>query len=124
MMWPFSCKSCEVWKKNYLGFTEQNNQLRDHYLDMVSKVSELRKLSELEWLPLKNMPPLNTNLLVANRDFSYFGFLYLKDGWDHSKKINMQGKGKVWATYTNPDSIAWWLNLDLIKKDSNGNLSA
>ncbi len=119
IMWPFSCKSCEIWQSNCQGFTEQNVQLRNHYLEMVNKVSELRKLSELEWLPLANLPPIKTNLLVANKDFTYFGFLYLEDGWDYSKKINMQGKEKIWATYTNTESIAWWLNLDLIKKDNN-----
>lgn len=66
--------------------------------------------------PFAPYAPINTNLLVANKDFTYFGFIYMEDGWDYSRQINMQGKDKIWATYTNVESVHWWLNLDEIKK--------
>lgn len=92
--------------------------MQDDLKHFVNKTLELRKLSQLEWTPLDGiMPPIKTNLLVANKDFTYFGFLYMEDGWDYSRKINMFGKGLIWATYTNAESISWWLNLDLIKKE-------
>lgn len=105
-MWPFGCKEC-------IKFNNAANSL--------SKiVMQQHALLNIKWLPLTNLPPLHTNLLVANKDFTFFGFLNLEEGWDYSRKINMWGKdGIIWATYTNPDSIAWWLNLDLIKKDIN-----
>lgn len=79
-------------------------------------LNQQRRLNKLKWQPLSEEPPINTNLLVANKNFTFFGFLYFEDGWDNSRKINMQCKDKVWPTYTNPDSISWWLNLDLIKR--------
>ncbi len=111
-MWPFKCKECPQLK-----------QLADTWhircgeqMARAIKAESKAVLSELEWHPLSELPPINTNLLVANKDFTYFGFLYMEDGWDYSRKINMQSKNNVWATYTNPESISYWLNLDAIKK--------
>lgn len=112
-MWPFSCKKCEDYRVS---------------LDLSEKIIDFQKkqlsLSKLKWIELgvfndalDPWPPIKTNLLVANKDFTYFGFLYMEDGWDQSKKINMQCKDIIHATYTNPDSISWWLNLDLIGKN-------
>jgi hypothetical protein len=111
-MWPFKCKKCK----------ELENQL-----ELTEKISNFHKkqlsLAKLKWVELgvfndalDPWPPIKTNLLVANKDFTYFGFLYMEDGWDQSRKINMQSKDKVWPCYTNPESISWWLNLDLIGK--------
>lgn len=108
-MWPFKCKNCRNEK-------EKSDKWFHLYGTLFTEYSNLISLNKIRWLPLSETPPINTNLLVANIDFSYFGFLYLEDGWDYSRQINMQGKDKVWPTYTNADSIAWWLNLDEIKK--------
>lgn len=108
-MWPFSCHHC----------CEKENIIERLRIELGSKWREnisLLHMSKLKWSPLSDSPPLNTNLLVANKDFTYFGFLYMDDGWDNSRRINMQCKDKVWPTYTNTESIAWWLNLDKIKK--------
>lgn len=112
MMWPFTCKNCKA--------KEADLELKEYLIaEGASIIKNLRELSKLEWTPYTTYmkaPPLNTNLLVANKDFTYFGFLYMEDGWDYSRKINMHGKDKIWPTYTNPESIHWWLNLDEIKK--------
>jgi hypothetical protein len=112
-MWPFNCIECPR--------KDVEKEIKDHLIkEANSIIYSLRELSNLEWTSLREWttkrPPLNTNLLVSNEDFTYFGFLYYDDGWDYSRKINMHGKGQIWATYTNPESIHWWLNLDLIKK--------
>lgn len=113
-MWPFKDKQKEIdiWKARCGELLMEVNELKSR-----------ETLSELRWIPLHNnmiplclMPPIKTNILVANIDFTYFGFLYMEDGWDQSKKINMQSKDKIWPCYTNPESISWWLNLDLIGK--------
>lgn len=111
-MWPFSCKECiekDKHIKDWKWLAQENCKERKHF----------QELSTIKWHPLSENPPINTNLLVANKDFSYFGFLYMDDGWDNSRRINMQSKDLVWPTYTNTESIAWWLNLDLIKRGSN-----
>lgn len=107
-MWPFKCNRCP-----------ELEEMLQTSASLISFHKANANLEDLKWNSLGNIsgfPPVNTNLLVANKDFTYFGFLYYEDGWDYSRKINMQGNGQVWATYTNAESIAWWLNLDLIKK--------
>jgi hypothetical protein len=109
-MWPFKCKQCEGLKALY-------NHSNKMYSMLLKENGKLLNLLSLQWRLLSEQtPPLNSNILVANKDFSFFGFLYMDDGWDYSRQINMQGKEKVWMTYTNPESVHWWLNLDEIKK--------
>jgi hypothetical protein len=108
--WPFYCKECD---RNLAG--------RVFWKEMAQKemllVEQLKHISLLEWIPIcQTLPPINTNLLVASKDFTWLGFLFMEDGWDYSRKINMFYKDRVWATYTNADSVAYWLNLDLISK--------
>lgn len=113
-MWPFSCKECI---KKDSDIEEKDSLIKEG----IVIINSLRTLSKLAWVPFESYtfePPTNTNLLVANHDFTFFGFLYYEDGWYNGRKINMQCKDKVWPTYTNPDSISWWLNLDLIKRDN------
>lgn len=115
-MWPFSCKSCKELKAVNEKFKEVNRVATSTLNNAVKKLKHAESLAQLSWHLLSDTPPINTNLLVANKDFSYFGFLYMDDGWDNARRINMQGKEKVWPTYTNTESIAWWLNLDEIKR--------
>lgn len=110
-MWPFTCKKCSQYDQCLKQVVKTNQACKEALLSQCN----------IGWKILQeDQPPLLSNLLVANKDFTYFGFLYLEDGWDYSRKINMQGKdGVIWATYTNASSVYWWLNLDLIKKDMN-----
>src|SRR5437762_13169188 len=101
LMWPFKCKKCPDLEKRL-------NDTKHDWCVACDKWKKLNKQLGILWKPLSELPPTNTNILVANKDFTYFGFLYYEDGWDYSRKINMQGKGQVWATYTNAESIAWW----------------
>lgn len=106
-MWPFKCKQCDIHNDNLKYSLSTISNLREQYRQVIEQAG-------VEWHPFDKPLPIKTNILVANKDFTYFGFLYFEDGMDY-RKINMQGKDKIWATYTNPESIAWWLNLDLIK---------
>lgn len=105
-MWPFSCTECPR-KDNFIK----------HAVDTTQNLTQLLR-KQNGWKQLADIQPsLHSNILVANKDFTHFGFLYMEDGWDYSRKINMFYKGLIWATYTNPESISWWLNLDLINKE-------
>lgn len=136
-MWPFKCKECpklhklyehanELYKKelqNSSTLASANGQLQDTVQGLLKELGAAKALQDIKWMELGGSsdsldpyPPTNANILVANKDFTYFGFLYMTDGWDLSRRINMQGKENVWPTYTNTESIHWWLNLDLITK--------
>ena len=110
-MWPFSCKNCVVLENKIHHWVNRA-------LNAEKENKSLKLVSRLQWQPYDTLGliPSLANILVANKDFTYFGFMYIEDGWDYSRKINMFGKSQIWATYTNTDSIAWWLNLDEIKK--------
>jgi len=116
-MWPFKCKQCEIkqltntqLKVNLTTFQRMSEKLE-------AKLQQQEKVSNLKWIDITHeLPPINTNILCASADFNWLGFIYMEDGWDYSRQINMQGNGKIWATYTNPESVHWWLNVDEIKK--------
>lgn len=113
-MWPFTCKRC----KDYDELIQRKNLWFDKFVQEHRTVQLLRETGCAQWTPLGvQLPPLNTNLLVTNKDFTYFGFLYLPDGWDNTKRINMFNQDQVYMSYTTPDTIAYWLNIDLFKKE-------
>ena len=115
-MWPFNCKECPGYQKKLTDSFKREDIWKERYEKETRRSAMFHRTSKYKWRPLSDLLPINTNLLVANKDFSYFGFLFMDDGWDNSRKINMYNKGTIWATYTNPESISWWLNLDEIKK--------
>lgn len=110
-MWPFKCKTCpELQERKDFWFDKYCALSRDFYV--------LKEIACTQWTPIaEGYPPLNKNLLVANKDFTYFGFLYLTDGWDNTKRITLYTKDEAHLTYTHPDHIAYWLNIDAFKKD-------
>ena len=111
VMWPFKCKQCVYFEKQF-------NNARNRWWRVNKELYLLEKLAQAKWTPIADgYPPLHTNLLVANKDFTYFGFLYLTDGWDNTKRITLYNKDEAHLTYTHPDHIAYWLNIDAFKKD-------
>lgn len=113
MIWnPFKCKVCpQLHQEVYKWKTKAG----EHWLR--SNVQE--KTAKLKWISLQEqMPPVNTNLLVATPDFEFFAFLYFEDGWDNMRKINMHRRDHVLAAYTNAGTVGWWLSLDAIPKNT------